>query len=1095
MNTEMIDQLVSDGALKSLDTLNTKLASSYTEMEKLLTKVQVLSNELTKPAKAYTELSKLTEQQKNLEQNLAKAIADHAKVEKEMDELKKNVIQTNSKQVESMRNVTQSYADNSKAIVENGKTLKDISEEAYGMASKNIGNNRKNLVVLQIELKSYQEQLRKLDDQYSKNLITENTYINKKAELISKEQSQKATVKTLADSIKYENQILSTAIGTYNNASAQYSRLKIQINQMSDAEKYNGHTKAELEAQAKSLYVEMSRLQKATGKHQLDVAQYDKAVADLTKTLSILDPSIGTIITKVQSLTPLKKAWIKTNDKLVSSLKITARTATMLQLAMVGLVIGGIYLAIKAIKEWIEEQDKAAKINTEITKKISGSNYGNQIVSLKKLQTAWQELGSDLEKKKQFIIDNKKEFENLGASVVDVRSAENLLEKNTDAFIRSLQKRAEAIAAQELAAEAYGKYLKKLKEAQDEVTKGPSPSHGDNVKAGVISFLISSNKNNLSENNSPTAEDVHSDRIKNLENEAKALKATGDAYFDLGQEADAAAKKLREDAGIVEPDKKASAKLDDLQKRRKKFFDEENKLSKENAAFAIRVEADKQKDIASSNIESFDTRLKALNSYSEELKKSIETSRKDQIAEVEKQIKELGLKEEDGTEHIKMINEKAAAEILKIDRETNKSRISIMKEFESDVIKNIQGEINERIADANKKMQQELIIAAEAYRTAMKTANSDKERNKITKDYQEQRIKIIHQYNQQALQEEIKYLNQVLELTDISEEEKQKIRDKINTLIKKDAKETADYEIKMLEEGAKGAKGTLEGLAAEIERILNDKRTKAVLSTWSTMFDTVTMYYDMQLEKIDELEKREKEYYDEKIKHIDENVEAGLMSEEEADARKRIIEENQLAREKQLEQQRKEMQRKQAIWNKANSIVQTTIAGAQAVAVALTAGPILGPILAGVVAGMIASQIAMITAQQIPAYAKGTDYHPGGLARVGDGGRSEMVILPSGDIWKTPATDTFVNLPRGSEVLPDYRKAMMAMSSHPYMSYYDDNSGKMILLNDEVLRNNTKEANSELRQLNIGLNTIRQNTLHKGRITNTGNRLGISKFK
>lgn len=53
-----------------------------------------------------------------------------------------------------------------------------------------------------------------------------------------------------------------------------------------------------------------------------------------------------------------------------------------------------------------------------------------------------------------------------------------------------------------------------------------------------------------------------------------------------------------------------------------------------------------------------------------------------------------------------------------------------------------------------------------------------------------------------------------------------------------------------------------------------------------------------------------------------------------------------------------------------------------------------------------------------PTYASGTNYHPGGPAIVGDGGGSELVQFPSGRTWLSPATDTLVDLPRGTKVLP-----------------------------------------------------------------------------
>ncbi|MEC5422397.1 phage tail tape measure protein [Virgibacillus sp. C22-A2] len=56
----------------------------------------------------------------------------------------------------------------------------------------------------------------------------------------------------------------------------------------------------------------------------------------------------------------------------------------------------------------------------------------------------------------------------------------------------------------------------------------------------------------------------------------------------------------------------------------------------------------------------------------------------------------------------------------------------------------------------------------------------------------------------------------------------------------------------------------------------------------------------------------------------------------------------------------------------------------------------------------------------IAAYARGTKAggHPGGLAITGDGGGRELISLPNGRNFLSPSTDTLLNLPKGTHVLP-----------------------------------------------------------------------------
>lgn len=126
-----------------------------------------------------------------------------------------------------------------------------------------------------------------------------------------------------------------------------------------------------------------------------------------------------------------------------------------------------------------------------------------------------------------------------------------------------------------------------------------------------------------------------------------------------------------------------------------------------------------------------------------------------------------------------------------------------------------------------------------------------------------------------------------------------------------------------------------------------------------------------------------------------------------------------------LEKQKADLEQKQAKWQKANSIIQTTIATSQAIMKALAeAGPFAGPILAAVIGAMGAAQVAIIASQPIPKYAKGTDNHPGGLAIVGDGGRQEVIETDNG-AYITPSVPTLVDIPKRAKVIPnlvDYRK-------------------------------------------------------------------------
>lgn len=82
-----------------------------------------------------------------------------------------------------------------------------------------------------------------------------------------------------------ENTALS---GSYDKLSAQYSLNKIRLNEMSDAQRKNTIEGRRLEKQTREIYEEMKNLQSATGKHTLDVGNYNKATQGLVSTLKTL---------------------------------------------------------------------------------------------------------------------------------------------------------------------------------------------------------------------------------------------------------------------------------------------------------------------------------------------------------------------------------------------------------------------------------------------------------------------------------------------------------------------------------------------------------------------------------------------------------------------------------------------------------------------------------------------------------------------------------------------------------------------------------------------------------------------------------------
>lgn len=218
----------------------------------------------------------------------------------------------------------------------------------------------------------------------------------------------------------------------------------------------------------------------------------------------------------------------------------------------------------------------------------------------------------------------------------------------------------------------------------------------------------------------------------------------------------------------------------------------------------------------------------------------------------------------------------------------------------------------------------------------------------------------------------------------------------------------SDIMVGVAEKGKLTFKGTAEDVRQSFGYLL-----KSVEKIVSGITSLMTDIHDARIENIEKEQEANDEAYDKEIERIESLEENGAISTEEAEARKRAAEDKTAAKNAELEKKKAALQEKQAKWDKANSIVQAGIATALAITKAL---PNL--VLAALVGAMGAAQIAVIAAQPIPKYAKGTKDHPGGLAIVGDGGKKEGIITDNG-LFVTPDKPTLVNLPAHAQVIPD----------------------------------------------------------------------------
>lgn len=121
-----------------------------------------------------------------------------------------------------------------------------------------------------MEIQRASEATEKLATEYRKEVDAEAKARQTKAQLnaVNREANMVA---------KLEEQLARSREGSYNRLSAQYRLNKIRLNEMSSEERRATKEGQALETETRKLYEEMSRLQEATGKYQLNVGHYQNA--------------------------------------------------------------------------------------------------------------------------------------------------------------------------------------------------------------------------------------------------------------------------------------------------------------------------------------------------------------------------------------------------------------------------------------------------------------------------------------------------------------------------------------------------------------------------------------------------------------------------------------------------------------------------------------------------------------------------------------------------------------------------------------------------------------------------------------------------
>lgn len=1072
-NETKITDIVGKEAFDQLERLDRKLADTQNVYIGL---VKEIGKGLTINPSSLSELNaKIEEYKKNVSalkstiDTLNKTNDQYKRKIDELIEVNKRYAEAAGKVQNSLDQSSSSVAKESNAISENMKAKQQevvISQELKGLIDQTLGSREENIRrvaqerTILAQLSKEKSQLNKME---KSGAISTKDAVQKRQDLVRSELLHRESLRELLNILTNETKMINSANDSYQEQSLQLERLR-KAYRMLSTEAANSKLGVELQKNIAALDTQVKSVDKSLGQHQRNVGNYvstwdgmGNAINQLTREFPAFSVSLQTGFLAISNNIPILVDQISRIRKENAALReeglkgvpvwkqIAKSTLSLNTLLSVGITLLTVYG--EDIFEWgknLLSSSSSAKAASEAQRdlnsstgdyakalKNSTSSYGENLVTLRNLQAEWNNLGDDLNKQKQFIIDNASEFKKLDVSVTDVNDAENLLVDNTDAFVKAMALRAQATAAQKLAQEKYAEALQKRIEAENLQKKADEAREKGQYAATAVMqdtrFGVKSVKELAEENAKAIEVDV-----KSLNDQADALDEAGFAYFNYNKKQMEAARSELESAGIressnekklkrqqeqIEREAKRREKLEmeaerNIQEARLNVMDEGYKKDRLllEQSFQKRIDDVKTKGVRvneqieaieaerSKKLAEFDRKISEQRA-NEEAQNRLAIAEKGSLQELDARLdilqlqKDKELREADKTGQDRaLIEEKYLKQIETLYNDYGKSLMSTEQSQNEILLSQRQIEINEELNALTKQYEQGIIKK---------------------KEYEKQKSDLEHQYAMESLQSQLSILESNLYLFEGDERlEKEKEIARLRVQLSKETSDKIIEDAKREEEERKKVE--------QAKKRLIQESISAIISIGNSLFQR-------QIDNVDAEIEANQEEYDAKVETIDALAEKDIITTEEAEARKRAAEEETSRKNKELEKKKAELQTKQAKFQKAMDIAQTIAATSLAVTKALP-----NFVLAALVGATGAVQLATILAQPIPKYAHGTDNHPGGLAIVGDGGRSEAVLV--GDkAYITPDKPTLLSLPAGAEVVPD-------LNDPAFLSRFVDNT-------------------------------------------------------
>lgn len=913
-----------------------------------------------------------------------------------------------------------------------------------------------------------------LEKSYEDGKISLSEYTKQSAILMQRHAELMAQNKLHSAQIRAHSTYIISASGSYNEMNAAMLELQKRYKALSEADRESSIGK-NLISQANSLNNKLKEIDAQFGNYQRNVGNYASSwnglnvqTQQLLRELPSLTMSFNQFFLAISNNLPMFADELKRASEEFKRMKAEGLTAIPVWKQLLGsifswqsaLVIGITLLSAygSEIAKWVGSLFKAEKAVNEVAMaEIDLANARRKGISdsvkerteLELLYKATQDASRSMKERNAAASELQKKY----PSYLGNMSKEDILLGKASSSYKELTKaliaNAQARAIEDKMVENNKKILDLDKQRIGSLVKQVQEQR-------ILNEVIAAREKGYDYTVNGVAVSIAGQK-KRIEDAKDAAKSYADQISILRKSNENLINNINVNDLLNSDDKT----LEDSKKKAEEYAEYIKKITEDLAKSRIDLIADcRKKEIAEVSKE-YEDRIKEIKGNSEkeiELRKNLETLKGKAIAE---------------------INDKYDKELLEIEKANLENRLASIGDNSNEELDkrlNLQIQLNNMMRDAEindaekngndvlairmkyMKRENDLIMQNLEERFGMIESNTDRmidrqetaaleEANLLKKqyangeigkeDYEKRLYDIGVKYAKARLETLMKEVEAEMALLDPNSEKYQDLEDRLINLQSQidginydDATKKREEWQEEFNKGLDGMNsvardalgetaGIFEGLSdimkgvSEEGKLSFENMAQAVGKIVSGITSLMTDIYDARIENIEKEQEANDEAYDKEIERIESLEENGAISTEEAEARKRAAEDKTAAKNAELEKKKAALQEKQAKWDKANSIVQAGIATALAITKAL---PNL--VLAALVGAMGAAQIAVIAAQPIPKYAKGTKDHPGGLAIVGDGGKKEGIITDNG-LFVTPDKPTLVNLPAHAQVIPD----------------------------------------------------------------------------